>query len=138
MGQWKENDTVKKLMVNLLIGAAGIGGALALAPTAQADSTSGNYGSECSSGYYCVWADSNDRGSKASFQYTNYAWNDTVYAWMEFEDSSSYNKGTSGMGVDLIADLGSSIPHYCSAQGTYWRLHNPNDHGIGNEWNWRC
>jgi hypothetical protein len=105
---------------------------------AHADSTSGNYSSECSSDYYCVWMGRNDTGSKASFQYTNYAWNDTTYAAWENQDSSSYNKGSSGSGVYLIADLGSSFGYYCARQYAYWRVHNPEDRGVGNEWTSDC
>ncbi|MBC6468810.1 hypothetical protein [Actinomadura alba] len=106
----------------------------ALGSAAIADSTSGNYGAECSSSYYCVWTNTYDTGNKASFRYDNPRWSETQYSFITLDDSSSYNETSGGNSVWLVTQMG----HYCSRPFAYWRVHNPINAGYGNYWTSSC
>ncbi|MER7541220.1 peptidase inhibitor family I36 protein [Streptomyces sp. NPDC097704] len=80
--------------------------------------------------YYCVYWDANYAGRKYQFGGNNSSWAD----WAVFnDDSSSWNNGTSGMGVILYGDEGYSRPLGCLPAGRGWTLHRPNDDGEGNK-----
>jgi hypothetical protein len=72
-------------------------------------------------------------GSRYIFKDSNRSW----AAWgIYHNDESSWNSGTSGMGVYLIGDGGRTLG--CLPRGHGWTLHNPANRGEGNTWTWNC
>ncbi|MFI0192116.1 peptidase inhibitor family I36 protein [Streptomyces sp. NPDC017082] len=87
----------------------------------------------CVTGYYCVWSLDSYEGNRYIFKDTNYSW---VGYGAYHNDQSSWNSGTSGMGVDLIGNGGKTLG--CLPQGHGWWHHNPDNQGEGNIWTWKC
>ncbi|MEU6480992.1 peptidase inhibitor family I36 protein [Streptomyces sp. NPDC047017] len=87
----------------------------------------------CVAGYYCVW-------TLDSYEGTRYAYKDSNPSWRNYgswhNDQSSWNSGTSGMGVQLIGDGGRVLG--CLPQNHGWWHHNPANKGEGNKWTWAC
>ncbi|MFB7506154.1 peptidase inhibitor family I36 protein [Streptomyces broussonetiae] len=90
----------------------------------------------CVSGYYCVWTFDSYTGTRYKFQYSNPDWSQTSQAGAYYNDQSSWNSGTSGMGVYLIGDGGRILG--CLPDGHGWWHHNPANRGEGNQWTWAC
>ncbi|MFJ8390922.1 peptidase inhibitor family I36 protein [Streptomyces sp. NPDC094438] len=88
---------------------------------------------QCVSGYYCVWSLDSYEGSRYTFKDTNYSWRG-YGAW--HNDQSSWNSGTSGMGVYLLGSGGRHLG--CLPKGHGWWHHNPANTGEGNAWTWNC
>jgi hypothetical protein len=107
------------------------GGIAASGPATAA--TASPQAQTCVSGYYCVWSLYNYEGSRYIFKDTNYSW--AGYGAYH-NDESSWNSGTSGMGVYLIGDGGRTLG--CLPSGHGWAYHNPANRGEGNIWTWNC
>ncbi|MFJ2740290.1 peptidase inhibitor family I36 protein [Streptomyces sp. NPDC087440] len=126
--------------IGLLAGAAALASGFAFAPTAGAAGATGGAAQEtaantCNTGYYCVYWNAGYGGNEYLFGGNNPSW----ARWAIFnDDSSSWNGGTSGMGVILYGDEGYSRPLGCLPQGRGWTQHRPNDDGEGNQWTWSC
>ncbi|MFJ3306638.1 peptidase inhibitor family I36 protein [Streptomyces sp. NPDC086549] len=90
----------------------------------------------CVAGYYCVWTLDSYEGDRYKFQYSNPDWRQTSQAGAYHNDQSSWNSGTSGLGVYLIGDGGRILG--CLPQGHGWWHHNPANRGEGNRWTGNC
>lgn len=126
-----------KRMLTALAGTALLGAGLFGAPGAAAAETAADtaVANTCDAGYYCVYWDANYQGREFLFGGNNSSW----ASWAIFnDDSSSWNGGTSGMGVILYGDEGYSRPLGCLPDGRGWTQHRPNDDGEGNKWTWSC
>lgn len=126
-----------KRMLTALAGTVLLGTGLLGAPAASAAETTAGAAAaaSCDAGYYCVYWNANYAGRKYQFGGNNSSWAN----WAIFnDDSSSWNNGTSGMGVILYGDEGYSRPLGCLPAGRGWTLHRPNDDGEGNKWTWSC
>ncbi|MFB7448201.1 peptidase inhibitor family I36 protein [Streptomyces sp. NPDC056194] len=116
-------------MLTALAGTVLLGTGLLGAPAASAAETTAGAAAatSCDAGYYCVYRDADYAGRKYQFGGNNSSWADFN------DDSSSWNNGTSGMGVILYGDEGYSRPLGCLPAGRGWTLHRPNDDGEGNK-----
>lgn len=111
--------------IGTIAGTSGTAAADSALPQAQ----------QCVPKYYCVWTLSSYEGVRYKFQYNNPDWRQTSQAGAYHNDESSWNSGTSGLGVYLIGDGGRVLG--CLPQGQGWWLHRPANRGEGNRWG-RC
>ncbi|MFK4071789.1 peptidase inhibitor family I36 protein [Streptomyces sp. NPDC029674] len=134
----------------LVSGATLLGGGLAFAPAAEAApqpaaQTSAKVSAPAAAGpaaapagcpreYYCVYLHANYRGEDYFFKDDNRSW--SGYAIFN-NDSSSWNNGTSGLGVALYGDENYARKLGCLPRGQGWTQHRPNDDGESNKW-MRC
>lgn len=108
-----------------LIGASLVGG-LAV-PTAGAAS------GDCGSGNLCAWYDSNYNGSRYQFAGNNTSW----HSWAIADDDSSwYNRGTSGLRVQVYKNTNYNSTTICLSMGQKVSGNSSaNDEGSSNKWN---
>lgn len=131
--------SIRSKLGALAAGAALAGTSLMLAPAAGADSmgsgSSATAANTCNPGYYCVYWNANYGGNEYLFAGNNASWHSWAIA---DDDSSSWNGGTSGMGVILYRDTNYRTQLGCLPDGRGWTQHRPNDSGSGNQWTWSC
>ncbi|MBB5939289.1 peptidase inhibitor family I36 protein [Streptomyces zagrosensis] len=131
--------SIRSKLAGLAAGMTLAGGCLVFAPAAEAESMDSDptatSAHTCNTGYYCVYSNANYGGSEYLFADNNPSWK----AWaIDDNDSSSWNGGTSGMGVYLYRDINYRTPLGCLPDGRGWTQHRPNDSGSGNKWTRDC
>jgi hypothetical protein len=127
--RWVVRGTV--LLAAALLGPLSAISTASASPNLPADP--GQCSGSTRAGAYCIWVNANFYGSMGA-NYGSRNWDGTPVAFLVYNDSSSHNNGTSGMGVYPNTTYGS----YCAARGAWWGQHRPNDSGYGNTWTRNC
>jgi hypothetical protein len=93
-------------------------------------------GRACPSGALCAYWDSHENGDQYQFFGDNGSWHSWAIA---DDDSSSWNRGTTGLRVEIRANTnhgGARI--VCLLRGAWQSHHVPNDAGSSNRWLSSC